>query len=96
MAEGKVLTSHMGTLRQLSLSSPSRPLSLLLPSRPPPTPTCLQVRGHLLALWQIGMTDQIVSDFKFNTSLGKKWGWGVELRPSLTKSLIKLLAKGDS
>lgn len=50
----------------------------------------------MLALWQIGMTDQIVSDFKFNTSLGKKGGWGVELRPSLTKSLIKLLAKGDS
>lgn len=42
MAEGKVLTSHMGTLRQLSPSSPSRPLSLLLspPHLRPPPPAC--------------------------------------------------------
>lgn len=49
-----------------------------LPSPPallaPSPPTCLS--SHLLALWQIGITDQIVSDFKFNTSLEKRGGGG--------------------
>lgn len=77
------------TLRQPSPHPPFRPPSLLLP--PPYLPFPALARS--LADWNYGPNGE---RFQIQYFAGENGGWEMELRPSLSKSLIKPLAKRDS